>query len=52
MIFFAYTLKQACNDKLPGEYSTIKFAEAILKIKDSRMKNFDGNVKNYPAFKA
>ena len=29
----------------------IKLAEAILKMRDPNIKTFDGNIKNYPAFK-
>lgn len=44
--------KQADYDRIIGEHSTIKLAEANLKTRDPKIKTLDGNMKNYPAFKA
>lgn len=48
----AAKLNTYSNKLVTEEYSSIKLAEAILKTREPRIRTFDGDVKNYPAFKA
>ena len=47
------TKLDACSEKLvTAEFPILKLAEAILKTRDPRIKNFDWDVGSYPLFKA